>query len=181
MGAPTLTPKAIRADIVARLKDKTAAGSRVFNARRLDVEADEVPCLTVLTTGAAEEIRGRTPVVTRRTEHVTVAGLVLSTGADADLSDALDDLEAQVRDAMIGVGEWAYAFGDLVNVETSKTLDVESRRRLGGFAMTFDLVHDVTYEKTWSDNFTKLAVTTDTTEPDKADVSTRIIPLEPAP
>ena len=49
MAKPTLSPTGIRTDLVARLRGKTAAGDRVFDSRRVNYEAEELPAITVTT------------------------------------------------------------------------------------------------------------------------------------
>lgn len=181
MGAPILTSTGIRTDLVARLVGKTAAGSRVFNSRRVDVETDEIPAVVVTSLGGDGEKWSKNSLIYKRAERVQVTGIVTGTD-DANLAATLDTMEAAIADALLSDPEWLGAFETIDKIAVEKSLDVDARKRIGGVAVTFELGYSVTYAVNLTGaDLEEVAVTTDTTEPAGADVSTRVIPIEVAP
>jgi hypothetical protein len=177
MTAPVTSPTAIRTDLVARLLSKTAAGARVYDSRRIDIQTDEIPCVIVTSAGGQETRLGMRSLMTRRTERVQVTGFV-SGADDAALAAAVDTMEAAILDALLSDAEWLGAFKDVSKVAVEKTLDVDSRKRAGAVAIGFDLEYDMEHTPVAAlANLATVRVTTDSTEPAGADVSSRDIAI----
>ena len=175
MAAITMTPAGIRADLAARLVGRTAAGSNVYDSRRIDYTGDELPAITVTSTGASESRFGTRSFLARRTERVTITGVV--TGADdLALAVAVDTMEASILDTLFGDPEWLAAWRLVAKCSVEKTLDIDSKTRVGGVAVSLDLDYDIEYAPIASPgDLATIRITTDTTDPAGADVSVRDI------
>lgn len=181
MAAPTLTPTAIRADLVTRLKAAaTAAGSRVYDSREINWENDELPAVAVATLGGSEDSWGMGGRIAHRTERVAVVGTVKDTAqsdtAEAVVAAAIDSLEGEILDALGGSEEWIGAFEVVEKMDSQKAVDVSSNWIVGSLAIAFDLRYSVKYTTLPAPvSFDRTAIDTDTTDPDGADVSERVI------
>ena len=74
MAKPTLSPTGIRTDLVARLRGKTAAGDRVFDSRRVNYEAEELPAITVTTLGGTDDRWSIGTLLVKHTERLAIVG-----------------------------------------------------------------------------------------------------------
>lgn len=177
MAAVILTPSSIRQDIVTRLRSKTAAGTRVYDSRRIAIDTDEVPCITVYSEGGADDKWATNSPLFHHTERIGITGIV-GGADDPTVASNLDTLEDAILSTLATDTEWLAAFETITKIETRKDLDVESNRRLGGLAISIEVTYSVQYSPTLTDDLASVAVTTDSTDPDNADVSTRVIALE---
>lgn len=175
MASPTLTPTGIRIDLVDRLKGRTSAGDQVFDSRQVNVDEDELPVVTVYSAGNREEkVATNTPVY-RHTEQVGLSCIVTG-GDDAELAAAVDDIEAEILDALNGDLEWLGSFERLSQVTAKKRLNIEANRRVGGVSLQFEVQYTVRYRPSTSGlELRRVAVTTDSSAPAGADVSERVL------
>ena len=176
MATPTLSPTGIRQDLVTRLKAaNTAAGQRVYDSRKIALDTDEIPCITVYSEGMSESKWAMGAPLYRHTERVGITGIV-GGNDDATIAASLDTLEDAILSALATDTEWLGSFETVASVETVKSLDLESNRRLGGVAIKLE----VTYSTIYTPNLTgmdleEIAITTESTNPDGANVSERVI------
>jgi hypothetical protein len=172
-----MTPTGIRTDLVTRLTGATAAGSRVYDSRQLDLPGDELPAVVITSMGGSEDRRPTRGLVHKRTERVQITGVVSGT-ADATLAATVDTMEAAILDHLFGDDEWLGAFDSVASIRTDKNLDINASVSCGAIGITLELEYHVQYANlNTPDHLHAVAVTTDTTEPAGADVSERVISL----
>lgn len=175
-------PKAIRADVVARLiAAATVAGDRVFNSRELPEETKDHPAISIRSSGGREKKWPQSGLAFTRTDRLQIVGVVSGATTDEQLGDAVDDLETEIRDALFGDGEWVGAFNHVEEADCEKFLNIEGRMRIGAIKMTLEVAYLTTYPAALEDDLDKVAVTTQSTDPESANVSKRIFPIEVAP
>lgn len=183
MTAVVLSPTGIRTDLVARLVAAgTAAGSRVYDSRQIDVMTDELPAIVVLGLGHDDRRDPASNVLLfARSEHLLIVALTTAT-SDTALAAAVDTLEAQLLAALVEDLEWNGSFESVGSFEAVKSLDVDTRKRVGGVGVRFDVAYHVKYVPSLTGmDLEEVAVTTDSIEPAGADVSERVIAVGPTP
>jgi len=170
---PTLSPTGIRTDLVARLRGRTAAGDRVFDSRRVNYEAEELPAITVTTLGGTDDRWSIGTLLVKHTERLAIVGDV--TGEDeATLAAALDTLESQILDAVAGDPEWVGAFDAVEKVDSAKKLDDSTADLLGHVAVVVEVHYAVQYAPSVEPaDLDSVWVSTSTTDPAVANVSDR--------
>ena len=174
MASPSLTPSAIRIDMVERLAAAMPTVG-VFDSREIDVDADEIPAVSVFSQGSEDANQSLAARVFRRTETVLVAGRV--TGSDdAAMALAVDNMEAAILAAILTDMEWNVV---CTAASISKGRSVSTSKRIGGVDIAFTLTYSPEYEIDLTGyDFERIAVTTEPTDPEGADVSTRVWELE---
>ena len=149
----------VRQDAVTRLiAAATDAGSRVFDSRTHGVvvvsesgvvTVDTTPLLVVETGEIRRKATGHSKATRSETVQLSITGYVYSPESvdDADLSEALDDLEEQTHDALWDDGAWLalYKLGsgdgggiDYLPCQRSLGTD-ENGVRLGQFRQTYEI------------------------------------------
>jgi hypothetical protein len=93
----TAERKAIRLHVANLLKDKTAAGEKVFASRAFPVWDQELPVVLVYTNAEQSEILNEAPREYRRTVRLVVEALAK---ADQGVDDILDDMAEAIEQAM---------------------------------------------------------------------------------
>jgi hypothetical protein len=174
MAYPTRDPLLIRTDMVARL---TAALPTVgvFDSRQIDVDEDEIPAVSVYSVGCDDTNKSLQARVFERVETLGISARVTAT-TDAALAAAVDAMETAILAALLGDIEWNLK---CPRVQTSKSLDIASNRRVGGVDVKIDVTYSPEYAVDLTGyEFETCAVTTEPTDPDGADVSEREIALE---
>ena len=144
MAKPTLSPTGIRTDLVARLRGKTAAGDRVFDSRRVNYEAEELPAITVTTLGGTDDRWSIGTLLVKHTERLAIVGDVAGED-EAALAAALDTLESQILDAIAGDPEWVGAFDAVEKVDSAKRLDDSTGVILGHVAIVLEVRYALKY------------------------------------
>ena len=144
MAKPTLSPTGIRTDLVARLRGKTAAGDRVFDSRRVNYEAEELPAITVTTLGGTDDRWSIGTLLVKHTERLAIVGDLAGEDETA-IAAALDTLEGQILDAVAGDPEWVGAFDAVEKVDSAKKLDDSTADLLGHVAVVVEVHYGVTY------------------------------------
>lgn len=183
----TLTPKAIRADIVTRLKTvrdddsfPTMAEDRVESTRQINYEREEMPAITVMTTGGTDgEFTLQGFMAGRHTEKMVIVGEVMADTPE-DAADMVDDFEDQILDCLLGDVDFVKSL-PVQSVTTTKKVDSSTGNVFGAVVIVLDFNYSKTFEKTSSGNPTNLKsiyVDTKPTKPDGADVSVRRILTE---
>lgn len=176
MAKVPLTPTGIRTDLVERLTGKTAAGQRVFDSRRVNLdETDDVPAVVVYSLGGREEkVAANTPTY-RRTEQVGISAVVKGAD-DTGLAAAVDAAETAILEALNGDMEWLCSFERVPSVTSKKTLTLEGDHRLGAVVLQIEVQYTVRYRPvTTGLELQRVAVTTDSETPAGANVSERVL------
>lgn len=178
MATVTLDPTSIRTDIVTRLKAaSTAAGQRVFDSRRIDVDTDELPAIVVTTLGHKDEKDSQDVLLFKRTERIQVTGIVTAT-TDEALASAVDAIESDILAALIEDVEWNASFEAVGDFQSDKSLDLSSKKRVGGVGIQFAVQYHVQYTPDLTGmDFREVTVTTEATEPE-VEVSERVFSIE---
>lgn len=178
MANVTLDPTNIRTDLVTRLKAaSTVAGQRVFDSRRIDVDTDELPAIVVTTLGHKDEKDGQNVLLFKRTERIQVTGIVTGT-TDEALASAVDAVEDDILVALIEDDEWNASFEAIGDFQSDKSLDLSSKKRVGGVGIQFAVQYHVQYTPDLTGmDLHEVAVTTEATDPE-VEVSERVIDIE---
>lgn len=177
MAVPTLTPMGIRTDLVSRLTGKTGAGSNVFDSRRVGLDETDIPAVTVYSPGHSDENKSLGQPTFFRSETVGITAVVTGS-SDAGLAAAVDTIEGQILNTLLTDLEWTGAV-TLEKVTSKKEVTVEGKRRVGFVALRLEVAYNPTYAVDLTGfEFERIAIETDSTDPDKADVSERVIELE---
>ena len=174
MAGPTLTATGIRTDLVSRLTGITDAGVRVYDSRQINYEVDELPAIVVVTLGCDENKWSIGARHVQHVERVAIHGLVKGLD-EAVIAASVDALETQIMDELNRAVEWVCAFDSVERIGVTKGMDDGAGRLIGHVAITLDLHYSVLYEPLPAPvDLDSIAVTTDTIDPDGADVSERI-------
>lgn len=172
---PALTTSAIRKDIVARLG--VLPGVNVYDSRLLDADVDDLPAVSVLSSGGPETVRSITGLVTMRVDRFLIQGLVKGGNTstfEVTLADTIDALEDAIVDTLFCDGEWRGTFertaivGDVEKMRGKTT----SAALVGGVDLTVEVQY-TRHPTDASGSLAKLYVQTITEDPDGADVSDR--------
>lgn len=143
------TTTQIRLDVIARLKAAaTAAGDRVDDNRSTPQpdRGGTFPALAVYTSSGSREALGpRSAGVFMRTERIQVDGWVTGE-TDAELARALDELEDQVHQALLGDDEWVNQFEEVGRVTSERGQETSGARRLGAMVV----VYEVKWRERWT-------------------------------
>jgi hypothetical protein len=176
MAYPTKTPAAIRADIVARLTAASLPGSPgVYNSRSINVDQDELPAVSVFSVSVDDEQLSLGARVFKRTETIGITAR-LSTTTDDGLALANDAMEAAILGALLTDREWNV---QLQRASSEKGVDIASNKRVGGVDIKIVVTYSPSYEIDLTGfEFEEVAVTTEPTDPDGADVSERVWELD---
>ena len=177
MAAPTLTPAGIRSDLITRLTGATVAGARVYDSRKdalNDKDGVDLPALCVYTQTTRRERLGMSGGNWRATLRISIVGYVTGDG-DAALAAAADVMELAIVETLLGDEEWTGVFNSVETVEAQKPLHGGTKVEVGEVGIAFEVVYPETYYPASStrEDLDEIAVTTDTTYPDGADVSER--------
>lgn len=173
MAKPTLSPTGIRQDLVTRLRGKTAAGDRVFDSRRVNYEAEELPAITVTTLGGTDDRWSIGTLLVKHTERLAIVGDVAGED-EAAIAAALDSLEGQILDAVAGDPEWVGAFDAVEKVDSAKKLDDATGDLLGHVAVVVEVHYPVKYAPAVEPGpLDSVWVDTHSIEPAGADVTDR--------
>lgn len=173
MAAPTLSPTGIRTDLVSRLRGKTDADDRVFDSRRVNYEAEELPAITVTTLGGTDDRWSIGTLLVKHTERLAIVGDVAGED-EAALAAALDTLEGQILDAVAGDPEWVGAFDAVEKVDSAKKLDDGTGDLLGHVAVVVEVHYPVKYAPAEDPGpLDSVWVETHSAEPAGANVSNR--------
>lgn len=173
MAKPTLSPTGIRTDLVARLRGKTDADDRVFDSRRVNYEAEELPAITVTTLGGTDDRWSIGTLLVKHTERLAIVGDVAGED-EAALAAALDTLEGQILDAVAGDPEWVGSFDAVEKVDSAKKLDDATGDLLGHVAVVVEVHYAVKYAPAEEPGpLDSVWVDTHSAEPAGADVSNR--------
>lgn len=182
MALVTLTATGIRTDMVARLRAAGVAGGgvdHVFDSRMIDIETDELPVVVVASDDPVIKKATSDALFYSRTEKCAASAFCTAV-SDAALAQAVDDLEDAIERALLGDPEWAGSFGDF-EIEVHKSLNLSSKRRVGGVAITLTANYSLEYPVPAGSlvGLERLAITTEPTDPNGADVSERILEVTP--
>jgi len=184
MAIVTLNPTAIRTDLVTRLSAAdTVAETRVYDSRRVDLDTEDLPAIVVNSLGHKDEQESQSTLLFKRVERLQITGLI-SASDDPSLAAAIDSIEDEILTALIADEEWNRSFEAIGEFTSDKSLDLSGKKRVGGVGIQFTVQYHVTYaiDLTSTDReLHEVVVTTDTTEPDKADVSERSFAVEVTP
>lgn len=174
MAYPTRTSTGVRTDIVTRL-DAALTTVSVHDSREIDVDQDELPCVSVTTLSHEDEQASLSARVFKRTETLLISGRV--TGAsDTALASAIDTIESAIVGALIEDIEWNLR---LTRISATKGRMVEANKRVGGVDLRLEVTYSPQYEVDLTGlEFEEVAVTTTPTDPDGADVSERVFELD---
>lgn len=175
MAKPALTTDDIRRDIVTRLD--ALPGITVYDSRVLDADADELPAISVLSSGSTETIKSVTGLITMRVDRFLVQSMVKAGSSatfEATLASTIDALQDAIVDVLFADGEWRGAFE-----RTAIVGDVDKWRgktTSAALVAGVDMTIEVQYSRRPTDasgSLSKLYVVTQTEDPDGADVSDR--------
>jgi len=180
MAAPTLTPGAIRADVITRLTGNTAAGARVYDSRKdaLDDEAGvDIPAVCVYTQSTRRERHGLQAGWWKATIRVTIVGYVTG-NTDAAIASNADAMEMAIVDTLLDDEEWTTAFEAVEQVDVNKPLHGGTKVEIGEVGVAFEVKYHEPHFTVAAVDLDEVAVTTDTKYPDGADVSERIFEVD---
>lgn len=158
--------KAIASVIIAA---NTAAGSKVYASRVIQIKDDTLPCILVYTNTEEVSISQESPREYGRALKVVVD---VHAKADKSLDDVLDDLSLEVENVLMQDHKLGDLVCDVVLTGVEVTLSGEGDAPIGSCAMTYEVTYntyavaDATEENNVTD-FEKTGVEWD--QPDHAE------------
>jgi len=161
-----LNRRDIRNDAATRIVAAgTDAGSRVYKSRALPIQSEQLPLCTVYTPNERNNWGGDTEP-TYLTTTTLVVDCVVFGRDDAATEDALDELVAQVEDALIGSFDWRKQFTrcgqysiDVQPGQDGKLLFINAR-------LSFDVDTLTTWIEPAVDDFAQAVIDVDLYPPD---------------
>ena len=175
----TLTPTGIRTDIVARLRAAGVADGNVYDSRQADLQLRDIPAVVVHSVSHDDDNQSLGGLVYDRHEVIGILGIVTGSSDDA-AATAIDAIEILILRALLLDMEWTQTV-TVERIRSRSDLEVDSKGRIGRVALELTVRYSPDYEvDLTSFEFERLALTTQPTDPDGADVSERVIELETA-
>jgi hypothetical protein len=176
VSSPELNATAIRLDAVARLVGKTVAGDNVHDTRNVAFVPAVLPALSVSTITSSNTRLNQGSSMARHVESVVVSA-DLAGDDEATLAAAMDTIEGEILDALMGDDEWLYAFEEVNGPDTRKDISVEGARLIGTVHMKFDLQYTIHFTRTAPEvsALEKVYMTVTPTDPVGANVSRRAL------
>jgi hypothetical protein len=170
-----LTSYDARTGILALLSGATAAGTSVYDSRKVNVDDDDIPIVCVYTTGSEDLTFSRSSPLYKHVETISIVGFVTGS-SDAVVASNLDAMATAIKTTLATNQDWFGQFGHVDGFTETREYDVSNNRRISAVSVSVRLNWHENYAATAPDvSFDEVAVTVECTEPDGAGTTERVI------